>query len=62
MLDVPLLRVERLRTVFPLAGGREAAAVDARERFSRDEIVAQYEALYADAVASANAPATKTCA
>ncbi len=28
MPDVPLLRVERLRTVFPLAGGREAAAVD----------------------------------
>jgi L-malate glycosyltransferase len=29
-----------------------AAAADARERFSRDAIVARYEALYADAVAS----------
>ncbi len=33
----------------------EAAAADARERFSRDQIVAQYEALYADAVAGAAA-------
>jgi N-acetyl-alpha-D-glucosaminyl L-malate synthase BshA len=40
----------------------EAAAVDARERFSRDEIVSQYEALYADAVAAATPPATKTSA
>jgi L-malate glycosyltransferase len=40
----------------------EAAAADARERFSRDEIVAKYEALYADAVASATPPATKTSA
>jgi L-malate glycosyltransferase len=30
----------------------ETAAADARERFSRDAIVARYEALYADAVAS----------
>lgn len=33
----------------------EAAAADARERFSRDEIVSQYEALYVDAIASAAA-------
>jgi N-acetyl-alpha-D-glucosaminyl L-malate synthase BshA len=31
----------------------EAAAADARARFSRDAIVAQYEALYADAIAGA---------
>jgi N-acetyl-alpha-D-glucosaminyl L-malate synthase BshA len=30
----------------------EAAAHDARERFSRDQVVGQYEALYADAVAA----------
>ena len=41
----------------------EAAAVDARERFSRDEIVSKYEALYADAVGTATTPpATKTSA
>jgi len=40
----------------------DAAAVDARERFARDEIVGQYEALYADAVASAATPGTKTSA
>ena len=33
----------------------EAAAADARARFSRDEIVSQYEALYIDAIASAAA-------
>ena len=31
----------------------EAAAADARERFSRDQIVAQYEALYVDTIAAA---------
>jgi len=41
----------------------EAAAVDARERFSRVEIVSRYEALYADAVGTATTPpATKTSA
>jgi N-acetyl-alpha-D-glucosaminyl L-malate synthase BshA len=33
----------------------EAAAADARARFSRDEIVSKYEALYVDAIASAAA-------
>jgi len=37
----------------------EAAAADARERFSRDQIVSQYEALYADAVMP---PAARTSA
>jgi N-acetyl-alpha-D-glucosaminyl L-malate synthase BshA len=37
----------------------EAAATDARERFSRDQIVGQYEALYADTVMP---PAAKTSA
>ena len=41
----------------------EAAAADARERFARDEIVGQYEALYAEAVGTATTPpATKTSA
>jgi N-acetyl-alpha-D-glucosaminyl L-malate synthase BshA len=37
----------------------EAAAADARARYSRDQIVGQYEALYADAIRTA-APAVKT--
>ena len=35
----------------------EAAAADARERFSRDQIVAQYEALYVDTIAAAKSSA-----
>ncbi len=35
----------------------EAAAADARERFSRDQVVAQYEALYTDTVAAAKSSA-----
>ncbi len=40
----------------------EAAAADARARFSRDQIVSRYEALYVDAIAGAAAlpPATKS--
>ncbi|MGH7713896.1 MAG: N-acetyl-alpha-D-glucosaminyl L-malate synthase BshA, partial [Gemmatimonadaceae bacterium] len=39
----------------------EAGAADARERFARDQVVAQYEALYVDAVAAgASPPASKT--
>jgi glycosyltransferase involved in cell wall biosynthesis len=39
----------------------EAAEADARERFSRDQVVAQYEALYADAVPAPGVPpAVKT--
>jgi hypothetical protein len=33
----------------------EAAAADARARFSRDQIVSQYEALYIDAITGAAA-------
>lgn len=40
----------------------EAAAADARARFSRDQIVSKYEALYSDAIAGAAAlqPSSKT--
>lgn len=35
----------------------EAAAADARERFSRDQVVAQYEALYVETIAAAKSSA-----
>ena len=43
-----------LEPLFLQVGGAalqlDAAAADARRRFGRDEIVARYEALYADAM------------
>ncbi|HJU75428.1 MAG TPA: N-acetyl-alpha-D-glucosaminyl L-malate synthase BshA [Gemmatimonadaceae bacterium] len=38
----------------------EAASVDARARFSREQVVGQYEALYIDAIGAAHSPAVES--